>query len=303
MPKTKTPSKLWQLTPPLECVKCKATIPFETIIPEKFFQGSFDTCPTCKKPLDWWNIILAKIRDKFAFGMALVPVGAQWAAFLITLRRGLCFELHLPDYGIPADARILSINYTPQRRGLFPLEILGNTPLRHTIPMHLKLYPMPEKGTRNTKVECAVLVVWISRTDPNEAWQNLVDAFESYEQDRFQSTVVPANSAVESVLNRLLNDSLFGIASKEQIEDFLQNAATYSYQLNMLLPALLKNTNAPKLPAHIRGALNRLRKLRNAVAHRGKTDSPLRKDETAELLCAALFGFHYVNVVRRHLIS
>ncbi len=253
MPKTKTPSKLWQLTPPLECVKCKATIPFETIIPEKFFQGSFDTCPTCKKPLDWWNIILAKIRDKFAFGMALVPVGAQWAAFLITLRRGLCFELHLPDYGIPADARILSINYTPQGR--------------------------------------------------NEAWQNLVDAFESYEQDRFQSTVVPANSAVESVLNRLLNDSLFGIASKEQIEDFLQNAATYSYQLNMLLPALLKNTNAPKLPAHIRGALNRLRKLRNAVAHRGKTDSPLRKDETAELLCAALFGFHYVNVVRRHLIS
>jgi len=162
---------------------------------------------------------------------------------------------------------------------------------------------MPAKGIKNTRTKCAVLVVWIPRTEGNEAWQNLVDAFEAYEQNRFESSLIPANSAVESLLNRLLSDFLSGNISKERVDDFLENAATYSYQLNVLLPGLLKSTDAPNLSSPIRGFLNRLRKLRNDMAHRGKTDSPLGKDETAELLCAALFGFHYINLVRPYLIS
>src|SRR5882724_181505 len=208
MAKTKSVTKVWQVTPYLECVNCQTRIPIEQVIPENFFRERFELCASCKKPLNWWDVMLAQIREKFPFGMALMPVGARWTACMITLRRGQTFTLRLSDYDVPVDARILSITYTPQGRGLFPLEMSGNTPLRHIIPTSLTLYPMPAKGIKNTRTKCAVLVVWIPRTEGNEAWQNLVDAFEAYEQNRFESSLIPANSAVESLLNRLLSDFL-----------------------------------------------------------------------------------------------
>ncbi len=119
----------------------------------------------------------------------------------------------------------------------------------------------------------------------------------------YQSTILPANVAVESTLSRLLTDFLENTVSKKRAEDFLTNAATYSHQLNVLLPALVKNTSVPLLPDEIRGKLNRLRELRHEMAHKGFIDQILTKDETAECLCAALFGFHYLNLIRPRLIG
>ena len=52
-----------------------------------------------------------------------------------------------------------------------------------------------------------------------------------------------------------------------------------------------------KIPDDIRGQLNRLRDFRNQIAHHGTTDSPLQKEDTAEVLCAALFGFRYIRLI------
>jgi len=41
-----------------------------------------------------------------------------------------------------------------------------------------------------------------------------------------------------------------------------------------------------------------LKGLRNDLAHHGKLEEPLNKRQVAEMLCAALFGFHYVRMAR-----
>jgi len=79
----------------------------------------------------------------------------------------------------------------------------------------------------------------------------------------------------------------------------LESGATYSHQLNVVLPAFVSILKMPCLPDNIRGSLNRLRKLRNDMAHRGGLDIPIEKETAAEYLCAALFGFHYLKLIGR----
>jgi len=77
--------------------------------------------------------------------------------------------------------------------------------------------------------------------------------------------------------------------SNAHIKPFLDDAATYSHQLNVLLPLVAEWS---------RMALNRLRRLRNDIAHRGKPEALLTPAEASEVLCAALFGFRYVGFLQ-----
>lgn len=291
------------INPWVPCMLCNASVNIPERFAEDYFRNVQPPCPSCGEPWDWWNSILRTIRDNFMNIQAFSPIGGRWTVLQITLRPNQRTQLQFADYGIPADARILSVNYTPQGAGLFPLEIHGNAPQRHTIPSAINLYPMPMGGEARNSTPVAVLVTWVPHSADDEAWQNLVDAFESYGAGRYQSVVVPANVAVESRLSRLLAEFLREVASRENVESFLREGATYSHQLNVLLPALRSFTNAPHLPDHIRGNLNRLREFRNQMAHRGIIDPPLQRSVIAECLCAALFGFHYLNVIQPLLLD
>ena len=113
--------------------------------------------------------------------------------------------------------------------------------------------------------------------------------------------IVPANVAVESAMSRLLTSYLERFVSKKRVEEFLENAATYGHQLNVVLPVIASLTSLPLIPDHVRGALNKLRELRNDLAHSGAPKQQLDHATSAELLCGALFGFHYVRHVQQEL--
>jgi hypothetical protein len=260
-------------------------------------------CPNCGAELDWWKIILKTTRDIFPF-FIFGSIGAQSTVFKIKLVPDQSITLKFVDHGIPPDARILYINYTPQGPSLFPVEMHGNTPQRHIIPRVVTLYPVPSGSGLQKETQISVLVIWVSNTLDNESWQNMVDAFHAYSIDSYQSMVIPANVAVESTLKRLLMSFLDKTdISTKRVEGFLDDGATYSHQLNVLLPALLSFTDAPLLPDHIRGLLNQLRKLRNKMAHSGGLGEPIGKDDAAEYICAALFGFRYFNLIEPALLG
>jgi len=126
---------------------------------------------------------------------------------------------------------------------------------------------------------------------------NLVNAFLYYVDNRYHGSVLAANASVETLLGKLITGFLHGKASNENIEQFLKDAATYSHQLNILVPAFLSGTDIPLLPDHIRGALNGLRRLRNDLAHGTVTTQSITGDRAAEALCAAVFGNYYVNYI------
>lgn len=235
-----------------------------------------------------------------AFGL----VGAQHTVFKFNLQPNKTEALNFCTYGVPNGARILAVNYTPSGP-LFPLQwhsnqLIENQPFwsGHGTSHEVELWPASPTGEQiETEVSC--MVTWVVSAPDDPLMINLVEAFAAYVNKRYVDAVIPANVAVESRMVRVLDTYLRRFVGREHVEKFLTDAATYSSQLNVVLPVLASLNNCPIMPVVVRGNLNRLRGLRNDLAHHGRLDKPLEKDETAELLAAATFGAAYINFFER----
>ena len=284
------------IAPWVRCPECGHPIQIEDSQVIGYFSGKPVVCAKGHKVADWWKTACQEIEENFMLNQAFAFIGAQTIIFQLVLQQGKRTTYRFSDYGIPRDARILYVNYTPQGGGLFPIEMHGNVPMRRFFNDEVVVFPVPF-GPNDSVVdtEVSVMVSWVPRTADDESWQSLTDAFEFYAQTRYTSMIVPANVAVESALSRLLTAYLEKFIAKKRVEDFLENAATYGHQLNVVLPVLTALNSLPALPDHVRGVLNRLRGLRNELAHTGVLEHPLDQRNAAELLCGSLFGLHYVR--------
>lgn len=284
------------------CPHCSQGISVSLIRTQTYLLGGEIKCDRCHEKLDWWKTILFNLKENFMLTWALSPVGAQHTLFDFPLLPGKVTEIKFSDYGVPVTAKILGVTYTPGGGSLFPIELHGNTPIRHEIPKEIAIYPRP--GTE-TPIETQVtaMVTWVDAGIDDYSWQNLVDSFEYFSTNRFQKCVIPANVAVEAKLSTLVFRYYRMTASEENVKNLLKDGATYSHQLNVLLPSIIQYTNLPQLSDHIRGLLNRLRGMRNEIAHHGALKESLTQDSAAELICAALFGFAYLSNVGIALID
>lgn len=271
----------------------------------EYFNNVEVQCPSCRKRLDWWQVAHHAIEENFMGNQALSFVGARTAVFTLHLREGKRTTYRFSEHGVAPGAKVLYVNYTPNAPGgnaLFPLEWHGNVPTRRFWTDEVVLHPVPvTEGEPPEDTTVAVMVTWVPHGAADESWQSLFDAFEAFVVERYASVVVPANVAVESSLLRLMTAYLDRFVGKKKSADFLSNAATYGHQMNVLLPVFAAVNGLPRLPTHIAGSLNRLRSLRNDLAHGGATDVPLDRKGAAEILAAALFGFHYVRYLHHQL--
>ena len=297
------PRPSFYVAPWVRCLQCQAPIRIVDHQLPDFFEGRPISCPECQASLDWWATLLREIRENFMLNQAFAPIGARLAIFPITLNLGQRTHYKLSDYGVPADAKVLWVNYTPNAPVL-PAELpSGNMstvrPNRHEVTV----WPVPwENQTVSGPVNVDVFVCWVPHSLLDASWTNLVTAFEAYGSGDYSAAIVPANVAVESALSVFL----FGYLASHNIANtnikpFLDDGATYGHQLNVLLPLVADWAHVPRLHDHIRGSLNRLRGLRNDIAHRGKPEVPLTQADTAEVLCAAFFGFRYIGFVQSRL--
>jgi hypothetical protein len=268
---------------------------------ERYFQRVDIRCPSCTTALDWWQTARTEVSENFMQNQAFAIVSARSTIFRLVLQPNERASYRLTDFGIPADAKILYVNYTPSGT-LFPVELQGNVATAKTSRQTVTLWPVPLREPPGP-TDVNVFVTWIAHSQLDESWKSIISAFEAYVGEDYTSCVVPANVAVESALSITLNSYLPQYVGKERTASFLKDAATYSYQLNVVLPMLVGLLGLPALPEHIRGSLNGLRGIRNDLAHLGTTDSTLDRERCADLLCAALFGFHYVLLIRKKLSS
>lgn len=296
-PKPRPPQ---QMSPWVRCPSCGDTIYISDEYIIRHFHGQPVTCSKCRTALDWWTTARHNIEENFMYFEAFAFIGAKSTWFTLILQPGVRKIFKFSDHGVPAASKVLYVNYTPGG-SLFPAELHGNVPTRRFFTDEVALYPVPATDQPAVDTELNVMVCWVPSTIADDSWQSLVDAFEAYATDRYAAMVVPANVAVESALSRLLTHYLERFSSKKRVEDFLDAAATYSHQLNVVLPLVASLNAIPKLPDHVRGALNRLRGLRNELAHEGVITGAYDKRAGAELLCGALFGFHYVRYVESRL--
>jgi hypothetical protein len=294
-----------QQLPYFRCTHCDEFIPIKDArIAQLYFATSEIPCPFCKRPLDLWDVLLKEIREVWPLNVFAL-VGAQGVITTIRLLPDEPFKLSLTDLAIPRDAKILDINYTSQDGSLIALESQTNNPHRfiHDIRHEIVLHPVPFRyGEPKTETTVLVSITWVPHTANDEAWENLINACRAYYSHQFWSAVMPANVAVEARLARLLTSFLEQFVGRERVNRFLEDAATYSYQLNVLLPVFAELRRIPQLPDKIRGHLNSLRSLRNAIAHKGTIQPPCQED-IANSLCAALFAFHYLNLIEEQILT
>lgn len=288
------------VAPWLACTECQAPIVVQGQYMLDYFIGKKVFCRDCRSEIDWWRAVKRAITENFMLTQAFSTIGATSSIIEITLKKGERTHFKMSDYGIPKTAKILHVNYSPEH-GLFPLEIHGNVATNRTRYDQVTVYPMPmpplEDGEEVIECKAHVLVTWIEHSSMDASWKNMIAAFEAYNNDEIGSAIVPANVAVENTLSSVLYRYISRYVGNNKAEVFLDSAATYSHQINVVLPLIVSMLGLPALNDNIRGQLNRLRGYRNDIAHEGEPSDRLDKKDVAEMLCAALFAFYYINYV------
>lgn len=286
----------------LLCPHCSSEIQVTTEeIVREYFDGIVRLHKACGMELQWWSVVRWNFRN---FTGVFALIDAQASTIVITIRPGQRVALILTNHGIPADARILDIEYSVPYGTLFPLEERRGSPYRgyHEIPKQIELYPVPFAGLSEPPSDTRVIidVYWAPHAADNAALQQLITASERYYQQQYNEVIIPANVAVESALGQLLTEFLRskGIG-RDKVESFLQDAATYSYQLNILLRLFNTLLGTPPLPENVVALLNQLRNHRNDLAHRGRPESTIPANDMADMLLASLVTYHYILLVLR----
>jgi hypothetical protein len=253
----------------------------------------------CRASHSQWDIVLSEIAEPFMWGL-YGPLGAITSYYEAKLFRDRAVHLDLYEHGLPRNAVVLDVNFTGH--GLFCHETTGNSrrQRRRDGRLNYSGHTTPNLPNAPDESKVGIAVTWVLSSDSDFAWNNLVSAFDAYADGNWNDAIIPANVAVENRMHQFISQELASTTSHDRLKDFLGNAATYSHQLNVLLPYITKGRKLPSIDDRLRGELNRLRAMRNDIAHRGYAER-LAKAECASVLTAALFGFRYINWLRQQL--
>ncbi|GAB1454751.1 hypothetical protein MASR2M48_00460 [Spirochaetota bacterium] len=286
----------------MKCDNCGQPVDWSKVVLSQYFIQEQNLCISCHNKIDLYSIVKNIIKDNFMYYNSYLCLGAHNHTFNFEMKRDEIFVLNFNEYGIPMSAKILHVNYTPQGGTIFPIEMHGNTPaIKHQyfenkVPLTPALFNLPGvEDTGNTKIACSV--TWISKEQENISFSNILDSFEYYSFNEFNKAIIPLNVAVEEPLSKLMtiiiNRKLPNRLSK--VKNFLQDYATYGWQMTILLPLLMGYEKEQQLDEKIVGNLNRLKNLRNELAHDGILTKTLTKGEQADILTSVLFTHYYLE--------
>lgn len=276
-----------------------------------YFNEQEICCIYCGEAIDWWVIVQETIFKDQAPMQTLACIGAHWTIIRISVTPNKVYQLDLTQHNIPSDAVVLDIsgkffigNFIGK---IAPLEMKLDIRPRHHMPLVIDIFPAALQDLEPGEHILPLFVTWIPKLYDDYSWRSLTDAFHAYISGNYTSVIVPANVTVETLLHRLVSAYLEFIANKsktkrERVKSFLQDAATYSHQLNIVLPSILNLTDIPQLPEHVISKLNTLRNRRNNIAHQGRLSGDFSKKEAAEMLTTALFAFYYLKFIASRLI-
>jgi hypothetical protein len=278
-------------------------LPKLDLIAAEYFTAGTVLCKKCGTKIDPWETAREVAGQVAVSFTGLHTLGAHRELFVFQLSAGEHKVIDLKAYGVPDDATVLSVNYTPNGPGCFPLEMHGNTPARRILGATLRLYGMPLGEMSKDPAPISVLVYWIGRTDHDtESWFYFVDAIDALAARKYRQVIIPANTAVEMAIVPLVRQALRHHLPST-CKDEAQYRQSYFQALNVSLPLLSKIAAVPMMPEPIFRELNSLRSLRNDMVHEGFGDKAVDESRAAQLLCASLFGLAYVRFARPRLLS
>lgn len=280
------------------CPHCSYVMPRLVDCAPKYFCDGSVNCSQCGKQVDLWQALLNRTaKSSIVPAWALANLGAGQTHIVIPIESGKYHEIDLTKHGVPADAKILTRNYTGQTGNITAVEWHANAPPLRFPGTVLRLLGVPfGEGPLPQIGRVAIAVVWI-RGNESDAWPYLTTAFEAAAAREYAPSLVFAQSAVEISMMPVIKQKLRRHAAADRVENFMKDSLTYSHALNVVLPYMVAELNAPKMSDDVRGALNKMRKKRNDIIHEGAKVAAVSAEDTMEGLCAAAFGFEYMRYV------
>lgn len=237
-------------------------------------------------------------------GGGYAAIGASQTRRKATIQREAAIEIDFSTWGIPPDATILSLYMTPiasepEHPPLRPLFLHSNVLPVTSIPPKIWIYG---SSIANHAVpassEVQFFVFWLPAGTAAIPPSHLMEAARKYSAHKHDEVVLPAHVAFESALGPPVLSAIRAFCSVEKAKEFLDHGATLYHQLNVLVPMICHITGAPRLQDSILSLLNRLRTLRNEIAHDGHLRTPLTQDNAAEFLTASVFGYRYALLLQ-----
>lgn len=286
-----------EIAPSFKCSSCGATF---SLRGDFFDRGRIIVtvkCPSCGVEIEPWRFVREMFNDPFPSTL-FAALGAKSQQFTTKLFLNSETRYDLYAEGLPKDAVILEVNYIPE--GMFCAELGGALRRQRPRGGFLQLwghhtYTIADIGKSEGIVRLSV--TWVQSSPEDVAWRNLVDAFDAFADRDFEDAIIPANVAVEAKLYPLIEREFSGVTSPDRLRSFLETGATYSHQLNVLLPLITRYFNLPPIDATVQRYLNELRKARNDVAHRGHAIPAITRERAADFLTAAVLGFRYIDAL------
>jgi len=251
--------------------------------------------------LSLWDVVQHQIDDSFVVnGAHFLLLGCVFVAG--TIKPIADRRIHIDLRSEVGDGQILHVEYLTLGNKPVTVAEVRNVTFAFTPPgprPFLDIVTRAEHGGwRNTSLQVSFSYAKRHVLDSTSS-RLLLDAFVLYREGSFDRMVVAANTCVEMLISQYMHTRLrhHGV-KKDRAESFLKQAATYSYQLNILLP-LMRHLypEVPALEPSVLEALDQLRKLRNDVVHRGVVVGVaarplLRKMLAASYIAHKYFGFY-----------
>jgi hypothetical protein len=292
------------------CPKCYYVFPPIWEAAPAYFRQGYIECNECKTRADLWKVVLARVLTKPSVpSFALEQLGATRTRFMHTIEADKYHEIPLETVGIPTDAMILQVGYTPQGGeggAVFPIELHGNVPQRRIVGNVLRLLGRPMvsgDGTVGSACPVSIWVLWVHQQPTESGWPYLLAAFDAFVHGHDDRVIVPAQSVVEITLMPVVRELFERHSTAKYVSALMGDRLTFGHVINIILPFMCAQAELPQLPAPIQSSLNKLKKLRNDLVHSGKRSTAIMPSEAGEALCAAVFGFEFVRYVRPELAS
>ncbi|THV41936.1 hypothetical protein [Glycomyces buryatensis] len=271
------------------------------------FVGYFESrdwgCVNCAYKVDLWGLLLRWVRNENPLipGILALGIGRQ---LIISkqMHPNTDLQVLFEDHGVPEGATILDVVLTPvglsaTGPNLWPALRTQRLHLNH-VAHHLSIHPVELKELQGFDSndpninQLNILVIWMPPpSEPEE--EPFFSAAKAFTIGDFRGSIIPAQIAVELKINRILSEHYGRFGSKRDVASFLTNGATYGHQLRFLIPSLLKLVGAPQMPEKVEIGLRSLQSCRNKVGHQHLKVS---RDEAAEMILAAKFGYEYLNI-------
>jgi hypothetical protein len=284
------------------CKNCLFTLPVLDRLAPDYFEGRPIVCENCHESIDLWDCTLSQFRTPEVPFLGLISAGSTQSGFLFDLAAGESRELDLTEHGVPADALILDISFTPQGGNCLPLMVHANRAYIRTVGTKFWVYGRPILDCTSEPGRISARVVWVKKDNDSPSGSYLLDALDAAAGRRWSNVVLSSYIAFEVTLMPLVTKSMRKFVSKKRVENLLPNEISSSSAWNVLLPILLAANSVPAAPEPVSDALNSARKLRNRIVHEGLSEPEVNENAAGNALCASLFGLAYLRYVSPRLL-